>query len=139
MGTVWDDRLGNPVSDFVYQNGVTATPLAPARPLAALTGEQANGTWRLRVDDKEDGDAGVLKAWTIKVYTGSCSMNPPAPSGFAPPVVTTVASTTPLPVPAAGTATGTVTSTIAVSGAGSICGTSTSPRTSTTPIPAIST
>ena len=61
-GTAWDQQA-NPlgqipyasnaglVTDQIYVNGVTASPLAPEEPLGAFTGEDPNGTWTLRVSD----------------------------------------------------------------------------------------
>ncbi|MGI8671641.1 MAG: proprotein convertase P-domain-containing protein, partial [Luteitalea sp.] len=116
-GTVWDDRTGAPATDFVYANLVVATPLAPEEAFAAFIGEPPNGVWTLTVADDAAGDVGTLASWELDVLTGSCARVPPAPPGFAAPITTTFANTTPAPIPVVGTS-GTTTSTLVVSGAG---------------------
>ncbi|OWY25213.1 T9SS C-terminal target domain-containing protein [Sphingobacteriales bacterium UPWRP_1] len=88
-GTLWDDDAdpGNPapfaaataaannvVTDRLYSNLVTATPLVPEEALSAFYGENPNGTWTLTIDDDLGGDTGTLNSWSLQVTT--CSNTP---------------------------------------------------------------
>ena len=80
-GTRWDDQAdpGSPVpypilsqprivTDYPnYANNVTVPTLTPEEPLAALNGEDPNGTWTLRVTDDAPGAAGTLEGWSLSV------------------------------------------------------------------------
>lgn len=86
-GTVWDDDA-NPlgqvpytsnvgmVTDHVYTNLVTATPLTPEEALGAFMGENPNGTWTITISDDAAGDGGSLNSWTLQLTTGSCALTP---------------------------------------------------------------
>jgi len=77
-GTVWDDDA-NPggqvpyttnnglVGDHSYTNLVLASPLVPEESLGAFFGENANGTWTLRVSDDAGGDVGSLASWSLSI------------------------------------------------------------------------
>lgn len=80
-GTLWDDQAdpGSPVpypiltqprivTDFTaFVNDVTVPTLTPEEPLAALIGEDPNGTWTLRVTDDNAGAPGTLEGWSLSV------------------------------------------------------------------------
>ena len=116
-GTTWDDDA-NPggtvpytnnnglVTDHLFTNLVTATPLVPEEPLGAFIGENPNGVWTITISDDLGGDAGNLSSWSLVT------------SGFlAAPTLstTTIANNTPLAIP---TGPAVVTSTINVVGLG---------------------
>jgi subtilisin-like proprotein convertase family protein len=58
------DRTGGSADDIVtwYDNET-----APAEPLSVFNGENAFGTWTLRVEDHAGADTGALNAWTLEV------------------------------------------------------------------------
>lgn len=115
-GTFWDDDA-NPagavpyttnngvVTDHVYVNLTTATPLVAEEALGAFRGENPNGTWTLTVSDDLSGDTGSINAWTLDVFTFT-----------AGPTPTTTPFTNSTPTPIADVAVST--STITVAGAG---------------------
>jgi uncharacterized repeat protein (TIGR01451 family) len=83
-GTLWDDSA-NPggqvpyttnnglVTDQLYANLVTATPLVPEEAMAAFIGEDPNGTWTLTISDDLAGDGGSLDSWSLNIDTFSCA------------------------------------------------------------------
>ncbi|NOT62212.1 MAG: DUF4394 domain-containing protein, partial [Acidobacteria bacterium] len=95
-GTTWGDKndLGNQVpfpsntfaasnlvTDTVYTNLVTRTPLVPEEALGAFIGENPNGTWTLTVADTAPSDTGTLNSWSLNIATvtcGACSVTCPA-------------------------------------------------------------
>lgn len=68
-GSTFDDDAPVPVTDFVYTDGVTATPLAPQGALAAFIGEDPNGTWTLAITDDAGLDTGTLNGWSLDIVT----------------------------------------------------------------------
>ncbi|MGD9583559.1 MAG: proprotein convertase P-domain-containing protein [Lysobacterales bacterium] len=104
-GTLWDDQATTPVSDNVFANLVTATPLVPEEAFGAFRGEDPNGTWTITISDDLAGDGGSLDAWTLDVFTLASA-----------PIETTSAFSNNTPVPIADVAASS--STIVVSGAG---------------------
>lgn len=66
-GTIWDDSIPDPVTDRLYQNLVTASPLSPEGRLAAFRGEDPNGTWTLRVQDDAFSNAGSVGSWSLQL------------------------------------------------------------------------
>jgi subtilisin-like proprotein convertase family protein len=87
-GTVWDDKAdpGNQVpftgdtfaasklvTDTVYTNLTVKPTLVPEEALAAVRGENPNGTWTLTVSDDATGDTGTLDSWTLEVTTTTCT------------------------------------------------------------------
>ncbi|MCY3003572.1 MAG: proprotein convertase P-domain-containing protein [Planctomycetota bacterium] len=66
-GTIWDDSIPDPVTDRIYQNLVTASPLSPEGRLAAFRGEDPNGTWTLRVQDDAFSNAGSVGSWSLQL------------------------------------------------------------------------
>lgn len=81
-GTQWDDTA-NPggqvpyttndgvVTDHLYVDMVTATPLTPQEGFAAFIGEDPNGTWTLTIGDLQSGDVGTLDEWSLEITTCS--------------------------------------------------------------------
>ncbi|HEY3202169.1 MAG TPA: proprotein convertase P-domain-containing protein [Thermoanaerobaculia bacterium] len=120
-GTVWDDQA-NPggqvpytsnnglVTDQVYANLVTASPLVPEEAFGAFVGEDPNGTWTLTISDDAGGDVGTLDSWSLQVTT----LN----SGPSISVSNDFFNSTPVPIVDLGV----VTSTVPISGLGTrIC------------------
>lgn len=104
-GTLWDDQATTPVSDNVFANLVTATPLVPEEAFGAFRGEDPNGTWTITISDDLAGDGGSLDAWTLDVFTLASA-----------PIETTGAFSNNTPVPIVDVAVSS--STVVVSGAG---------------------
>ena len=61
------------VTDHPYVNLIPATPLVSEEGLAALNGQDPNGTWTLTISDDLGGDGGSLNGWTLDVTTASCA------------------------------------------------------------------
>jgi subtilisin-like proprotein convertase family protein len=61
---VLHNRTGAGTDNIVgtYGNGLT-----PAEPLSILSGEPADGKWRLEVADLAGGDTGSLNSWTLEI------------------------------------------------------------------------
>lgn len=91
------------VTDQLYVNAVTATPLVPEEAMAAFIGENPNGDWLLTISDDTALEIGTLNAWSIQLVT--LTGPPTAASSF-------VSNVTPVVIPDNTT----VTSTINVSG-----------------------
>ncbi len=70
-GTLWDDSAADPVTDFIYTNGVVAPTLTPEEALAAFIGENPNGTWTLQIADDSAGELGNLDSWSLDIQTGA--------------------------------------------------------------------
>ncbi len=116
-GTIWDDDA-NPggqvpyttnnglVTDNVYVNLTTASPLVPEEAMGAFFGEDPNGVWTVTISDDLTGDGGSLDSWLLEVTTL-----------LAPPTIlnSVTSQTTPVAIP---TGPAVVTSTLVVSGAG---------------------
>ncbi|HET6204482.1 MAG TPA: proprotein convertase P-domain-containing protein [Planctomycetota bacterium] len=66
-GTVWDDGGVTPVTDAVYADGVTATPLVPEEAFGAFVGEDPNGTWTLTITDDTALETGSLDSWELSI------------------------------------------------------------------------
>jgi subtilisin-like proprotein convertase family protein/V8-like Glu-specific endopeptidase len=58
------DDDGNPNLPCPYNNGGT---YAPAEPLAAFNGENAQGTWKLTIQDVFGEDGGSLNSWGLDI------------------------------------------------------------------------
>jgi subtilisin-like proprotein convertase family protein len=70
-GSLWYDAAGNPVTDAVFANNVTETPLSPRSPFSAALGENPNGAWALRI--QSDGTAGVLDGAQLTLEGATCN------------------------------------------------------------------
>jgi subtilisin-like proprotein convertase family protein len=94
-GTVWDDGAGQtnppgPVTLAVFQDGVLESPLVPEEALGAFIGENPNGVWRLRIEDDQSGDTGVLESWSLTAQTEPFTI-PPDLSDRTAPVISRLA------------------------------------------------
>ncbi len=74
-GTLWDDNVNTPVTDFLFTNLVTATPLSPEGRLSAFRGENPNGVWTLRIADDTQGNVGTLSSWSLAVSALNAAPN----------------------------------------------------------------
>lgn len=118
-GTLWDDDA-NPggqvpytsnnglVTDHVYTNLVTASPLTPEEPLAAFRGENPNGIWKITISDDAPEDGGLLSSWSMAIVS--------LPTALAQ-TNTSFTNSTPVTIP---TGPAVVTSTINVTGVGRV-------------------
>ena len=68
-GTTFDWDATDTVTDHVYANGVTATPLSPEGSFDNLIGQDPNGLWTLTITDDLGGDVGTLVRWDLNVKT----------------------------------------------------------------------
>jgi subtilisin-like proprotein convertase family protein len=82
-GTVWDDSsVSAACSDWVYSNGVLASPMNPEGSLTAFRGENPNGIWTLEVTDDVASNTGSMSSWKLDIF--SLPSNPPTfPLTFA--------------------------------------------------------
>ena len=72
-GTLWNDQASAPVSEAVFADLVTETPLTVESALAAFAGEDPNGTWTLTILDEVGLDTGTLASWSLDLTTaGAC-------------------------------------------------------------------
>ncbi|MFN8108257.1 MAG: proprotein convertase P-domain-containing protein [Thermoleophilia bacterium] len=76
--TVWNDAAATPFSRAPFSPGINQSALAPEGALAALTGQDAKGTWKLQVVDLSNTGEGqsTLNSWDLIVTTST---------GFASP------------------------------------------------------
>lgn len=83
VGTVFDDQSPTNLRDAFFDNHVGSYnidhPSVGVSPLSAFNGENALGTWSLRISDRARFDAGVLNAWSLRI---SASNAVPEPSGL---------------------------------------------------------
>ncbi len=108
-GTLFSRTSTDTVTDHIYTNLVTATPLSPEGATDVFIGENPNGNWTLQVTDDAATGLGTLVSWSLNVCTTGV---PLATSPFS-------ASGTTGPLPDSGTTTVTPTVfTALVSGAG---------------------
>lgn len=69
-GTLFDDQaITTPVTDFDFEDNVTAEYIVPEGAMAQLLGEDPNGDWTLQIDDLLVGDTGTLNGWTLDLIT----------------------------------------------------------------------
>jgi subtilisin-like proprotein convertase family protein len=57
------------VTDHLYVNLTTASPLAPEEPFHAFAGEDPNGVWTLTITDDAGIDVGFLDDWDLRIIT----------------------------------------------------------------------
>jgi subtilisin-like proprotein convertase family protein len=70
-GTTFDPDVLDTVTDHVYTNLVTATPLSPEGAFDNFAGQDPNGTWTLTITDDLGGDVGILARWDLTITTCS--------------------------------------------------------------------
>jgi uncharacterized repeat protein (TIGR01451 family) len=68
IDTTLEDEAGIPMSTFTVHSGMRYIPEVGGR-LEHFKGEQAQGTWTLRVRDDLTANAGTLNSWSIDVCT----------------------------------------------------------------------
>jgi len=66
------------VTDHLYANLTTATPLVPEEAMGAFIGENPNGTWTITISDDLAGDGGSLDSWSLNITTATFSCPPTA-------------------------------------------------------------
>jgi subtilisin-like proprotein convertase family protein len=84
--TVFDDAAPLAIED---SQPPFATTVRPETPLAAFEKHQAQGTWRLRLQDDGTADVGTLVCWQLRIV-GSANSPAPSPCDPRPPVVVLV-------------------------------------------------
>ena len=75
-GTDWTDAPippGGPVTDASYVNNVALFQVQPEGALGRFVGVDPNGTWTLTIKDANLLNTGVLKDWSLALYTGYCA------------------------------------------------------------------
>jgi uncharacterized repeat protein (TIGR01451 family) len=82
-GTTWDNDA-NPlgqapyannnglVTDHLYVDLVTASPLVVEEAFAAFRGEDSNGDWVMTIADQANLDGGSLDSWSPTFHTATC-------------------------------------------------------------------
>jgi len=68
-GTVWDDSVLVPVTDYPFVNDVVVTQVAPEGAFGAFVGEDPNGFWTLVLRDDTPGNTGMLDGWSLEITT----------------------------------------------------------------------
>lgn len=82
-GTLFDDQaITTPVTDFEFEDSVTASYVVPEGALAQLVGENPNGTWTLQIDDLLTGETGTLDGWQLDLTTLSATPQLQPNNGF---------------------------------------------------------
>jgi CSLREA domain-containing protein len=66
------------VTDYSFSSNGTISPLVPEGALAALNGENPNGTWILSIRDDTAADNGSLNSWELSMDLISCTYYLPA-------------------------------------------------------------
>jgi subtilisin-like proprotein convertase family protein len=66
LGTMFDDDAPTPVTDAIYQSGVSQQALIPEEAFGAFRGEDPNGTWTLTITDDNAGETGTY-AWILHI------------------------------------------------------------------------
>jgi subtilisin-like proprotein convertase family protein len=80
-GTIFDDEATTPIDSG---SAPFTGRFKPQQPLSGFDGVQANGTWKLEVQDVGPGDVGTLDAWSVTLTYASgfvcsaCGVTPPA-------------------------------------------------------------
>lgn len=71
--TLFDDEGGGkPIKNVVFSDAPHAGTFTPTSPLSAFKGEDANGTWTLKVVDAVGGDTGNVRAFTLFITGANC-------------------------------------------------------------------
>lgn len=79
MGVVLDDAAALSIQEIPVAEGPALSgTFRPDQPLALLAGEERAGTWRLRLTDVIDPDAGTLIGWTVETDQPACATSAPA-------------------------------------------------------------
>jgi subtilisin-like proprotein convertase family protein len=73
--TTWTDSPiegPGPVTDAPYVDGEALFQVQPEGAMGHFVGVDPNGTWTLTIRDSNPANAGLLKDWSLGVYTGYC-------------------------------------------------------------------
>jgi subtilisin-like proprotein convertase family protein len=105
--TIWSDLAPLGVTEAAFLNNVVAPYLIPEGAMGKHYGHDANGIWKLVVEDAASEDIGQLNAWAVNVVT--LPFAPMGASQFPSKVVNQAISNT-----------DTITSAIVVTGAGTL-------------------
>lgn len=82
-GTLFDDQaITTPVTDFEFEDNVTAPYVVPEGALAQLLGQDPNGIWTLQIDDMLTGEIGTLNGWSLDLTTLSTAPQLGVQGGF---------------------------------------------------------
>jgi subtilisin-like proprotein convertase family protein len=101
-GTIWDDHARTlnppgPVTDILFADGVTETPVIAEEALAAFRGEPLAGPWTLTIVDDTAIDVGILFTWNLRLLTLATAPidlpSAPIPSLDPPLPITDLATT----------------------------------------------
>lgn len=69
-GTLWDDQATLPVTELFPVSDNPVSPLVVEEAMAAFAGANANGTWKLQIeDDTDNGSGGQLSGWSLQITT----------------------------------------------------------------------
>ena len=83
VGTIFDDQAPTSLRDAFFDNHVGTYNIADASvgdsPLSVFNGENALGTWVLRISDRARFDTGVLNQWSLRFTTATV----PEPASLA--------------------------------------------------------
>ena len=71
-----DEATGVSVEDLVTADAPHTGTFKPATPLSSFDGENPNGTWVLNVSDREGGDVGSVRAFSLIISDSTCSVPP---------------------------------------------------------------
>ncbi|HST42714.1 MAG TPA: M36 family metallopeptidase [Conexibacter sp.] len=78
-GVVLDDAAALSIQEIPVAEGPALSGIfRPDQPLALLAGEERAGTWRLRLTDVIDPDAGTLTGWAVETDQPACATSAPA-------------------------------------------------------------
>jgi subtilisin-like proprotein convertase family protein len=81
LNTVFDDDA--PTSIFEASSPFTGT-FRPQEPLALFGGRQAQGVWKLQIQDVYSEDGGTLRAWGDDASLALCNRSPDASFSYSP-------------------------------------------------------
>lgn len=70
--TVFDDDARNSIQTITTAGAPYTGSFKPASPLSVLNGQNPNGTWVLQVIDPLTPDAGILRRFSLLIYTYDC-------------------------------------------------------------------
>lgn len=87
IDTIFNDQAPTNLADAFFDNHTGSYNIAHdsvgSSPLAAFNGENAQGTWVLRISDQASRDVGVLNRWSLR-FTSAGDVAPvPEPSSVA--------------------------------------------------------
>lgn len=69
--TVFDDQSGSLIANVMAADAPFTASYQPEQSLSAFNGDEANGTWRLIIEDATAGNTGTLKDWTLQFVTNN--------------------------------------------------------------------